>query len=163
MEKLQSLLETRVCASGENCIRCRNEEKFRKIIERDFGTFDCPKNIPINTPLDKFPQEIIDKHQKSAKTLEENKKRYQEALNAFEELELTSNSEDLKRLQKIREVFFPQTKNHEKCQYFVKEIGEVDEECCNGSIKKVKAFNCSKHTICTDKKCRNCNDFIRKV
>ena len=91
--------------------------------------------------------------------MEERQKLGQEAQVALEELSMALSGENLVRIEKIRSIFFPQTKSASKCVNSTKQIGEVDQVCCGGTIKKVTAFDCTKHTVCTDKKCQGCQDF----
>jgi hypothetical protein len=158
-----NFLESKICLSRQNCVSCRREEAFRKQLESEFEVWECPLGIEINAPDDKFPKEVLDKYNKIKETMEENKKKYALATKAFEELEISLSGENLIQLELIRTAFFPNSKTAEKCKYVGIEIGKVDQKCCGGTIKKVSAFDCSKQVVCTDKKCKICQMFERKL
>lgn len=131
------------------------EKKFK-------GSWECPLNIPIDAPNESFPKEVWQAHLNRIKLEEENKQRQAVVINAFEELSMVLTGENLTRLEIIRTYFLPSTKKAERCENSTKQIGEVDQLCCGGTIKKVSAFDCRKHVLCTDKKCHSCNDFVAK-
>jgi len=155
--------ESDICKTRLNCIPCRREVKFRQQMEKKFkGPWECPLGIPIDAKDEQFPPEIFERFLEQKKQIEERQRIYQAAVTSFEELSMVLSGDNLARLESIRTAFLPQTKIASKCQNSVKQIGKIDQLCCGGTIKKVAAFDCSKHTICTDKKCHTCSDFTLK-
>ena len=156
-------IESDICKTRQNCVPCRRDPRFRENFEKQFGgKWECPMGITIDAPDEKFPPEIIERYKVFQKQMEERQKLGQEAQVALEELSMVLTGENLVKLEKIRSIFFPQTKSASKCANSTKQVGEVDQVCCGDTIRKVAAFNCIKHTICTDKKCQGCQDFVIK-
>jgi hypothetical protein len=161
--EIMSFTENQICTSRQNCVPCRRDARFRENFEKQFnGAWECPLKIPIDATDEQFPKDIIERYKEFIRAHEERQKKAMEAQVALDELAMVLTGEDLRKIELIRTLFFPQTKAASKCQNSTKKIGEVDQVCCGGTIKKVDTFDCSKHTLCTDKKCQACNDFISK-
>lgn len=154
--------ETPMCKQRTQCFNCRNNENFRKQMENQYGSWECPENIPIGANLDQLPQVAQDAHQKVIEMQEARAKQIEKVKIALDELEMIIGENGLDKLETIRNFIFPNSKIAARCTYNQKEIGEVDQECCGGKIKKVKAYRCEKHIITTDKKCVRCDDFMVK-
>lgn len=151
--------EQHICTSRMNCFHCRNNEQFRSQMEKQFGKWECPIDLPIGAPLEDMPQETKDQVNKQKEAQEQHKKRIDDLENAIFELEQVVEGDAIIHLNTIRTYALPNSKTAEKCQNSGDSIGEVDQECCGGKISKVPAFSCSLHTITTNKKCSKCNDF----
>jgi hypothetical protein len=162
MKNIEKFTDTPQCTQRSACVICRRDKGFRDHFEKEFGQWECPIGLPIDAKDEQFPPEILAKHKEQEQRMKENQERLAEAKQAFEELSISLSGDNLLRLEKIRTVFFPQTKQAILCKRGGKQIGEVDQVCCGGTIKKVSTFDCSKHVICTDKKCSTCVDFERK-
>jgi hypothetical protein len=152
-----------VCKSRHNCIPCRRDAKFRGHFEKQYGgPWECPLNIPIDAKDDAFPEEVLKRYREMLEKQEERSKKTKEVEILLDELVMATTGEVSEKIEKIRSFFFPNSKIATKCSNSSKQIGEVDQVCCGGTIKKVPAYNCSKHMICTDKKCQGCQDFTQK-
>lgn len=159
---MPSFVESNICKSHQNCIPCRRDPKFRENFEKQFGKWECPLSIPIDAKDEQFPAGAIEHHRQVLKQIEDQKRKTEAAQVALEELSMVLTGENLVRLELIRTTFIPQTKTAIKCSNSGKQIGEVDQVCCGGTIKKVPAYECQKHTLCTDRKCMGCTDFSTK-
>jgi hypothetical protein len=159
---MPTFVETPMCKSKQNCVACRNDENFRKQMEQQFGTWECPLKIAIGTPLEQMPQEIRDSEERKRKQIEEAQKRQQAVQAALDALELVVPGNSLMHIDTIRSFMFPNTKTPAACANGGAKIGEVDENCCGGKIKKVDAFSCTTQTVTTARKCMQCMEFRKK-
>jgi hypothetical protein len=162
---MPSFNDSPICQSRLNCIPCRRDKAFREKLEGQFKEkWTCPLNIEIDAPDSDFPPDILEKFNNRKEEMDKIRKKHEEAKNALDELSMALSGENLERLSIIRDLFFPNTKEASKCKNMISVIGEVNQVCCGGKIKKVSAFSCKKHVVCTDKKCNACNDFdLKKV
>jgi len=154
--------DTPMCKTRQNCVQCRNNEDFRKHMEKQYGPWECPENIPIGASLEQMPDQSKQMEKRKQEAQKEMQTRQLEMQQAIDELEQIVPPEGLPKVDKIRSMLFPQTKTPMNCMHGGDVVGEVDENCCGGKTKKVKAFNCQKHTITTERKCIKCNDFAKK-
>lgn len=161
---MSKFTESDVCKSRQYCVACRRDPRFRENFEKQTkeALGECPLGIEIDAKDDKFPKDILDRYNQQQEQMKESQRKQELAKEALDELSLVLTGENLTRLDTIRSVFFPQTKVASKCKNSSKKIGEVDQVCCGGKIKKVDTFDCSKHTLCTDRKCNTCPDFTTK-
>jgi hypothetical protein len=130
-------------------------------MEQQHGSWECPEGIPVGAKLEELPQKAQEAYAQQQKMQEEQKKKMEEAQVALDELEMIVPPEGKDKINTLRGLFFPQTKTVAACKNGGEKIGEVDQECCGGKIKKVDAFKCSQHTVATDKKCQGCPDFAK--
>jgi hypothetical protein len=151
-----------ICTSQTNCFHCRNNKKFRTQMEQQYGSWECPDNISIGAKLEELPQKAQDAYMQQQKMQTEQRKKIEEAQIVLDELEMIVPPEGKEKINKIRSLFLPQTKTVVTCKNGGDKIGEVDEECCGGTIKKVDAFKCLQHTLATNKKCQRCPDFAKE-
>jgi hypothetical protein len=151
--------DTPICKQRTQCYNCRNNNGFRQQMENQYGPWECPENIPLGANLDQLPQVAQDAHQKMIEMQEARAKQLEEVKTAIDELEMIVGKNGLEKLEIIRIFLFPNSKTAVRCVQGGKEIGDVDEECCGGKIKKVKAYQCKTHIIATDKKCSRCTDY----
>ncbi|MBD3404847.1 MAG: hypothetical protein GF411_01770 [Candidatus Lokiarchaeota archaeon] len=151
--------ETPICQSRANCYQCRNNERFREQMGKQYGEIECPENLPIGAELEQLPKKSQDAHKRMKEMQDKRQKQIEEAKNILDELEMISSEEGKKLTDKLRSFIFPDTKTPNKCKHGGKKIGEIDEVCCGGTVKKKAAFDCGKHVITTEKKCMNCEDF----
>ena len=155
--------QEQVCTSRQNCVACRRDSRFRDHFEKQYGgKWECPLNIPIDAADEAFPVEILTRYKEVLKMQEERQKQMQEVQTTLDELIMTSSGDTLAKVEKVRNFFFPHLKSATKCVHSTKQLGEVDQVCCGGTVKKVAAYDCDKHTLCTDKKCQGCQDFSQK-
>lgn len=160
---MASFIESEICKSRQHCVPCRRDAGFRENFEKQLGgSWTCPLNIPIDASDSDFPKDILDRYNEYKKQIEERQRIMMEAQAAFEELSMAMTGDNIARLEKIRSAFFPNTKTAMKCVNGIKQIGDVDQVCCGGTVKKVAAYECKKHTLCTDRKCQGCSDFAPK-
>lgn len=154
--------ETEVCKSKINCFACRREKPFRDSLEKQFGKWECPLGISLDAPDSAFPKETIEMQKRQEEAKEKEINRRKEIDNLFLELEMCLTGEALLKLHQLQILINPKIKESSKCRFGGKKIGEVDEPCCGGKIKKVDAYSCSKHSLTTNKKCFRCSDFSFK-
>lgn len=151
--------DTPICKSRSNCFQCRNQERFRKQMESQYGSWECPEGFPIGAKLEDLPEKSQEAHKRMAEARKRREEQQKELSAALDELEMIIPAEGLHIVTKIRGIVAPNTKSPEKCVHGKKKIGQVDQECCGGKIEKVDAYSCSKHTITTSRKCSTCGDF----
>ena len=153
---------TPMCQQKAQCFNCRTNEQFRKQMEANYGPWECPENIPIGATLEQLPQESQDMHNRMIKAQEDRKQKMLEMQIIFDELEMMIDGEAFDKLEKIKIFIFPQSKKAEFCTNGGEKVGEVDQECCCGKIKKVDVYKCTEHMIATDKKCATCDNFTTR-
>lgn len=151
--------ELPMCKNRLVCYACRNVDKFRERMQRQHGDWECPDNIQIGTPLQDLPESAVDYHNKMSERQERHKEKIAEAEIALNDLEMIVPENGKYLLNKIRNVFFANSKTVGACKHGGEIIGKTDESCCGGKIKSVDEFACKKHGSTTNKKCIRCEDF----
>lgn len=151
--------DTPICQSRTNCFQCRNNENFRKQMEQQYGTIECPEGFAVGAKIDDLPTKSQEAYKRMIEMQVKRQQQIDELNSALSELSMIIPEEGKKLVDKIRNIISPQTKTPEMCKHGGKQIGEVEEECCGGQIKQKPVFKCQKHTLATATKCISCEDF----
>jgi len=158
----QNFTQTPGCVHRMMCVDCRNNENFRKRVEKQMGPWNCPENIPIGTTLENMPKHIQDNFHKR----EEQKRIQQEKIDkvkiALDSIEQVIPEQALGLLDEVRTHVFPNTPKAPLCKFNTGETVEVEEKCCGGKVKVVTGFVCEKKGPTSEKTCRSCRDFESK-
>lgn len=158
------------CRNLNNCIPCRNQEKFREMLARRSNLsidFECPRGIKIGTSEADMPEEVK-KMIRRQRDLQE--KRRGLLLEAEESLSYLTETypEEAHRFLRLREAFLPQAtveslKSPKTCMHSSGVVGKTKEKCCGGRIKEVDLFQCEKlHKGVTEKTCRKCPHYMKE-
>lgn len=155
--------ETPICTSRANCFNCRNNEKFRNQMSKQYGEYICPENIPINARLEELPQTAQDNYNRLLEQRKTKENQHKEITTIFNEIENNTQGKIQELIIRLRSIILPTTKIPSQCKFCQNKIGEVEQTCCGGKIDKVDAYECTKHIITTLKKCQRCDDFLRST
>jgi len=154
--------DTPQCKKRIACFQCRNDERFRKMIEQRMGEIECPLGIEIGTPLEKLPQEAQEAHKKMEEQRELQKKRMENAKEAFNMLEQVVPPSSMHLLDRIKFMMFPNEKKPDICIH-AGEATKVNEKCCGGKVKEVDGVVCKlKGSAVGPKTCQRCDDYQRE-
>lgn len=161
--KIKSFTETYACQTRAACVECRNSEKFRKDMERRYGKWECPENIPIGTPIEEMPQKVVRMRQKRIEEKEKQQQYLNQLRSSLDDLEEILPTQALSKLDFLRFHIFPNDKHkNDMCIHNTKEKTKVDRKCCGGKTKKVDGFKCKIHGDTDPQYCSRCTDFRSK-
>lgn len=151
--------ETPICISRTNCYHCRNNEAFRAEMEKQYGSIECPEDLPIGAALEDLPEKSQQSYHKMIKMKEDREQQIAELDSIIDELYEISSEHGKKLVEGIKKIIYAGRRSPEICKNGGDKIGEVDQECCGGKKIKKSVHNCSKHIIAIEKKCVGCEDF----
>jgi hypothetical protein len=144
------------------CVQCRQNEEYRAKLEKKFGPWECPLGIPVGASVEEMPEEVQRGEERRKTQIEAAKERDQRINDALDALEAMVPAEGYVYLDTLRAQFNPRIKNPETCAHGGNKVGQVDQECCGGKIKKVDAFECAKHGVRTARDCTKCKDWSKQ-
>jgi len=125
--------ETPQCKSKSMCIECRNNEQFRANLIKQFGEWECPEGIAINTPIENFPADIQEKYKNRIEMIEKRKRQMEEVKNILNDLEEIIPESFLDSFDKVRFFIFPKEKTPQICIH-KGNPKRVNELCCGGKF-----------------------------
>ena len=157
----QKFTDLPMCKQHAVCMECRNNDAFRERMEQQFGAWECPENIPINTPLEEMPLSIRTAHETRVKRTEEQKKKAEDLKSNFIGLERFIPPEAMEKFNLVKYQLFPDLKSPEKCVN-KGEPKQIKQTCCGGTVKMVDGFFCSVKGEASIKICRTCDSFEQK-
>ena len=143
-----SFIESQQCKSHKLCHACRNDENFRKAMMQQHGgewgkdEWGCPLGIPLGSTGDQLPEEAREYLKEMEKRRKQHEERLEQIRANLDDLEMIVPEQGLEKLNAIRFHIFPHEKKASSCENGGNQVGEVDQECCGGKLKKVPAFQC---------------------
>jgi len=157
----QSFVDLPMCKQRNVCVECRTNIEFRKRMEQQFGTWECPEGIPINTPLNEMPEKIRKSHEHRQKQAEEHKHKIEGIRQDIIDLETVIPPQDVEKLDRVKYFIFPEMRDSKDCIH--KGVRKkVEQKCCGGKVKMVDGFVCAIKGDASDRNCRTCNDFKKE-
>lgn len=156
---LSDFSESGQCKNRMFCVKCRNDEKFRKNIERQLGKWECPLHIPIGTGLNDMPLEVRERHIQKQRIQNDQVKK----LDISEIDNLYDIIDQLRyKIDEIVKNHLPQYVSPHRCIYNKGVNGEKEIECCGGKKIITDSYLCDINGTITVKNCRACHKYATK-
>jgi len=147
-----------MCKQRVVCKECRNNTDFRERMEKNYGKWECPEGILINTPLENMPLNVQSIEKSKKVKAKANKDLIAKIKQDVLEIESIIPSQASEKFDRIKYYLFPELKDFADCIY-KGDSKKVKETCCGGKIKMVDGFVCEIKGDVTKRVCRNCSDF----
>jgi len=152
-----------MCKQRVVCKECRNNKDFRERMEKNYGVWECPEGILVDTPLSNMPVNVQNIEKSKKAKAKENKDRVTKIRQDVLDLEAIIPPQASEKFDRIKYYLFPEMKDSKEC-FYKGEDKKVTESCCGGKTNLVDGFECNLKGKgdATKKTCRVCKDFKRK-